>query len=258
MGRVCGALYVLVLSLATASCDNPAASKGGPFRLRVKTAAIDDYGGDNDATLRLNYNGEIMSWNSPLDGDPIIGAYVEVQFASQSTDLAYIPVLSWLRAKGDPNPGPIQVSRRNRGLVIDDPQGILVGETIAVSSPSSRFRATQLDTVEFVILRDNYVELEWPSFTSAVHFELSDVYMRAAWDGDDLERRGTYVGAWVKEFDDSGVPTLVPIDTWLFESDRYSPNNLYVSEISYYTRYRDRSFGLLGQTIVVAFVTSNE
>lgn len=252
------ALCALLLCLLHTSCDNPAASIGGPIRLAVQTVDVDDYGGDNDAELWLNFDSAIMAWDSPVSGESVIGAFVEIRFGSQSTDLAYVPVASWLRSKGDLAPGPIQVARRGRGLRIDDPQRILLGETIAVSSPTSRFRAAQLDTLEFVVRRGDYVELQWPAFASAVQFESMDIYMRAVWNEDSLQRSGTYVEAWVKQVDESGDITFVPVDTWLFESDKYSPNNLYLSEIGYYTRYRDRSFALLGQTIVIAFVTSDE
>jgi len=250
--RVAGQSVALSLSMLVSACSNPTSSADGPFGISTKVVTDDYYGAPEDPELRVSFRDGILVWDSPVDNEPIFGAYVELQIGSQSTDLSYVPVQSWLRSMGASNPtveATGQARKRASELTISDPGKLLLGRTLAVSSPAPNLRTRQIETVEFVVGSEDYIELYWPVFTSAVQIKSPDIFMRAQWNHDALDRWGTYVAAWVRDSD-----RFVPIDTWLLESGQYSPNDLYVSEIGFWPKYRDRSFGLLGRTILVAFV----
>ena len=248
-----------VLSLLLQACSNPTVSEDGPFRITVKTIKERHYGGDGGADVVAGYGEDgIIVWESPVDGGPIVGVYVELNYGSQSNDLAYAPVQSWLRSQGASRPVSIRLTgrsgRRASGVRINDPERLLLGQILAVSAPHPDYRTRRIETTEFVVSRGDYIETQWPVFTSMLRISDPLITMRAIWERDKLKRSGTYVGAWVLDTDDEGDEIYVPVDTWLADPDRYSPSNLYISEIAWRPRFRDRFFRLVGETLVVAHV----
>lgn len=253
----------LGFALLLCACEGPLEPESGPFRLMTKVVTKDHYVGRGLARGMAQFSfgsGSVLLWDSPVGEEELSGVYVEMRIGSQSTDLAFVPVLSWLRSEGATDLRPVElVDRRGaraRGIRVFDPGRLLVGQTLAVSGVNSDLQSDQLDTTQVVVRREDYIEVGWPVFTSEARFETPHITMQAHWRKNVLERSGTFVGAWVAEDGEDGEVSYTPVDTWLWEEGRYSPNNLYISEISWRPRFRDRFFSLVGQTLVLAHVVN--